>query len=121
MRSCSKAEVLGPLQQQAANAAAAEIGAGRDGIEPGDAAALAKQDDRIAGHPAIAFGDQRFGGLALDQQAKGSAGDAVAGENGVFDGGEVIDVRRAGRANLGRHAGCRTSVGWWKCPCRKRR
>ncbi|MER9327737.1 hypothetical protein [Mesorhizobium sp. M0488] len=51
------------------------------------------------------LGDQDLGGLALDEQAEGAAGNAVARENGFLDGGEVIDVRRAGRADLGRHAG----------------
>ena len=74
-------------------------------IEPGDAAALAKQHHGVAGDAAIAFGDQHLGGLAFDQLAEGAAGNAVAGENSLLDGGEVIDVGRAGLANLGRHAG----------------
>ncbi|MER8603251.1 hypothetical protein NKH48_05580, partial [Mesorhizobium sp. M1233] len=61
--------------------------------------------DRIAGDVAIVLANQQFGGVAFDQLAKGAARNAVARENSFFDGGEVIDVGRAGLANLGRHAG----------------
>src|SRR6185312_16951156 len=80
-----------------------KIGARGQRIKAGDTAAFAKQDNGIASDAAFAHGNQGFGSFALDQQAEGTAGNAVAGKNRVLKRCESIDVRYAGLANLDRH------------------
>ncbi len=97
--------ILGGLEQKAADSLPSELQPNGDGIKPRHTAALAKQDDGIARDLAVTFADQRLGGLAFYELAKRATGNPVAGENGILDGGEVIDVGGAGLANLSRHAG----------------
>jgi hypothetical protein len=74
-----------------------------DGIEPGPAAAGAKQENEIADDDITNGRHEDRGGRAADQPAERSRGNAVARKHGVLDRGQCVHVGCAGRSDIGSH------------------
>src|SRR5690606_23250054 len=96
---------LRSVQQGTAYALPLETRRDGDGVQACDARPFAEPHDRIAGLARAVERYARGCGLALDQGAGGTAGNAVATKCCFLDGGEIVDIGSVGLADRNRHEG----------------
>ncbi len=99
-RSALPRRLLGGSEKRNAHAVPRMLGRDGDRIEPGCAAATAKQDEGVSGECPVAGRHHQRRGRRGDEPVETAARDAVGREYPMFERENRVDVRRLGWANL---------------------